>query len=269
MKVGRLQPPSLFSYHKEGTMDTEEGESSKKQGSEGTDKPLKKARYAWEVKGKYHLKEKNQNNNENCNETSRTQTEGGSSEACCSSNNKQQSSMDLLMSAADKIMEFELPADALNERVVPQDVPAGEVALGEEAEDYYLLRWQARQLAKGFVDNTINKVLEQWRLSVHASDLFLENCDGDELVEDEGILMAIQSHGLRQELNYNSGNESVPQVESLLGNSVSTAEDSDNRLNCEESDCRDGERKIDDIDFLNAAVSVAISNKGLSSSSYK
>lgn len=28
-----------------------------------------------------------------------------------------------------------------------------------------MLRWQARQMAKGFVDNTINKVLEKWRLS--------------------------------------------------------------------------------------------------------
>lgn len=248
-------------------MDTEEGESSKKEGGEGSDKPLKKARYAWEVKGKYHLKEKNQNNNENCGETSQTQTECESSGASCSS--KQQSSMDLLMSAADKIMDFEIPAEALNERVVPQNVPAEDGVLGEEAEDYYLLRWQARQLAKGFVDNTINRVLEQWRLSVHASDLFLENCDGDELVEDEGILMAIQSHGLRQELNYNSDNDGVHQVESLLDNSVSTTEDSENRHSCQESDYRDGERKIDDIDFLNAAVSVAISNKGLSSSSYK
>lgn len=46
--------------------------SSSKDEDSGSDKPLKKARYAWEVKGKYYLKEKGQR--ESCGETSNALT---------------------------------------------------------------------------------------------------------------------------------------------------------------------------------------------------
>lgn len=264
-------------------MENERSGSSKSTKSDGNDKPLKKARYAWEVKGKYHLKEKSQDDrkvNDGCDEAAQTsgswcrKSSSEKVECNCNYSDKQTRSVDVLMSDVDKMMEFKIPKGAFSkikiEKVVEESKPARDEALDEAAEDYYLLRWQARQLAKGFVDNTINKVLEQWRLSVHASDLFVENGDGDELVEDEGILMAIQSHGLRQDQSSDSA--AVPDLGNMFDNNFRPIQVTD-RLNTNERDsnpdCRDIEKKIDDTDFLSAAVSVAISNKGLSSCNYK
>lgn len=249
-----------------------EGESSNKSENDGNEKPLKKARYAWEVKGKYHLKDKSKTVNPNCGETSQVRRNNESNEAAEAKTGCKcdVSSVKLLMSRADRIMDFDIPVDTFqnNDASVQAAMP------DEQGEDYYLLRWQARQLAKGFVDNTINRVLEQWRLSIHASDLFVGNCDSDELVEDEGILMAIQSHGLKQETNQQSFYSDSDNLENLLDNtnmafpqSSRSPTEGENSISYE--NVSGSGKKIDDVDFLNAAVSVAISNKGLSSCSYE
>lgn len=105
-------------------------------------------------------------------------------------------------------------------------------------DEQHMQRWQARQvnilsfssdflmkmlniffhfqLAKGYVDNTINRVLDSWffsplppyldvdrhtylvehQLRLNVTD-FLEDLDGDDVIENEGILMAISAHGLQ------------------------------------------------------------------------
>lgn len=91
---------------------------------------------------------------------------------CNCSGNKHVSPIDLLISAADRTLEIDIPLETFNLRSSDEETGAarqvGAVADGNvdtpaELEDYYLLRWQAGQIAKSFVDNTINKVLEQWR----------------------------------------------------------------------------------------------------------
>lgn len=88
--------------------------------------------------------------------------------------------------------------------------------------------------------------------------------------------MAIESHGLKQESTdqHNSFSDSEVTTTAAGGNQENGggAEDAvednvvdDKNLLGEEADTE----KIDDTDFLNAAVSVAISSKGLSSGSYE
>ncbi|KAK1117568.1 hypothetical protein K0M31_016598 [Melipona bicolor] len=64
-----------------------------------------------------------------------------------------------------------------------------------------LKRWQACQVAKGYVDNTINKVLENY-IMVTSSSYSLEESRfqlfrGNDM-EDTAVLMAIRNHGLVQ-----------------------------------------------------------------------
>ncbi|XP_077290418.1 uncharacterized protein LOC143914186 [Arctopsyche grandis] len=88
------------------------------------------------------------------------------------------------------------PANPIKQRVPRED-------------DQTLRRWQARQIAKGYVDNTINRVLDSWfvaplppnveenrRLGLDVTGL-LDDLSGDDGIENEGILMAISAHGLQ------------------------------------------------------------------------
>lgn len=251
-------------------MNTEEGEPSCVDKSDESDKPVKKARYSSEDK-------QDTSNHVQCSKSHQMNHNGESSssqkDAACSCNN---AAINLLMRAADRALEYDIPVETFHVRgnevdgTVQQNLSPEDLLDGDD-EEYFLLRWQARQLAKGFVDNTINRVLEQWRSSVGASGLSVENCDGDELVEDEGILMAIQSHGLRQESDQQSSySDNDINIDSLLDNSRINVENVENKSNSHIENCKEGDtEKIDDTDFLNAAVSVAISSKGLASCSYK
>lgn len=82
--------------------------------------------------------------------------------------------------------------------------------------------------------------------------------------------MAIQSHGLRQE-----STRRLPIPAILDGLLDSSTEDltslGENNSNFTSEYCHQGTSsdRIDDTDFLNTAVSVAISSKGLASCSYE
>lgn len=64
-------------------------------------------------------------------------------------------------------------------------------------------------MAKCFVDNTINRVLDNWMMAPLPSDMdnnrvfaldaaeFINNLPGDNSIENEAILMAISAHGLQ------------------------------------------------------------------------
>lgn len=73
-------------------------------------------------------------------------------------------------------------------------------------------------MAKGFVDNTINRVLDSWMIAPLPADMannrvlaldvaeFINNLPGDN-IENEGILMAISAHGLQNTSTSCSNND--------------------------------------------------------------
>lgn len=58
-----------------------------------------------------------------------------------------------------------------------------------------LERWQACQVAKGFVDNTINRVMENYILGPQADPSQFRLFRGTEM-ENTAVMMAIRNHGL-------------------------------------------------------------------------
>ncbi|XP_023947291.1 uncharacterized protein LOC112052442 [Bicyclus anynana] len=230
------------------------GESSCKRQENGdgseTERPLKKARFAWEVKGKYHLR----------NELSQGKpkpeaTKAGSSlehEAKLIGNTEQNLEIlgDYLLkqdfNTLDSITDSNalLPSTSISTEKIsyPRYVSSFESSRGrsesgssnvcapivaksvvysnKDSEDQCIAKWQARQMAKCFVDNTINRVLDSWMIAplpaemdnnsmhgVFALDAaeFINNLPGDNSIENEAILMAISAHGLQN--NSSSSNE--------------------------------------------------------------
>lgn len=189
------------------------GESSKQKNQDlcDSDRPLKKARYLWQVKGKYHLKDNNSNSFTNNNMVTdeieqksikendirdeemlltnhETQKKNNN---CCEIRDR--NIVEQLILSSDKILDFPSNID----KSISDEIPITLVKPRPKNEDFYLRKWQARQIAKGFVDNTINSLLETWMVAPFDATDFVENCDNDGQIEDEGILMAIQSHGLQ------------------------------------------------------------------------
>lgn len=259
--------------------DQDRGEHSRKPDDKNDEKPMKKAKYEWQVKGKHHLKE----------------TNGSSSGTKV--NNNEESDDGILTAKRHKkgetchciIMENSEDEDWVSANDVC-DIPVTLVNPNVRLQEYLLHKWQTRRLARGFVDNTINTILENWKsipVNFDASDL-VENCENGGQVEDEGILMAIQSHGLQPSFSnplrrYRNGEGSLNlhvgemsrfdnirfdwnAVQDQLERARSAPENhkNDNKENEENKEC-DNSQVEDPMEFLNAAVSAAIEKKGLSS----
>ncbi|KOB71579.1 Uncharacterized protein OBRU01_13751 [Operophtera brumata] len=94
-----------------------------------------------------------------------------------------------------------------NTRAGPCTMSARDVRRLKRQEDRCISRWQAAQIVKGCFDNTINRVLESWmNAPAPTEDRFLamdfvrmmnDIPPSDDNVENEGILMAINAHGLQ------------------------------------------------------------------------
>lgn len=278
------------------------GEHSRKTRNDnenGEERPFKKAKYIWQLKGKYHLKEnykqsntvemkegcskepvKEQKLDENIVNTNNNNTNTKTCNKCC---------LDTLLARSNALLESEDSSDLeVNpnniDRSIYDEIPVTLVTPNQTNQDDYLSKWQARQVAKCYVDNTINSILEQWKLApVDAAD-FVENCDNDGHVEDEGILMAIQSHGLQSGLNNPSNAiqgwngetsndlslssrffEETSFDESTLDNFENVCYENRRRAEQEMNCDSDNYEMNDQTDFLSTAVSVAIQKKGLSS----
>ncbi|XP_018575691.1 uncharacterized protein LOC108914365 [Anoplophora glabripennis] len=291
----------------------DKGEHSRRDEPNEDEKPLKKARYVWEVKGKYHLKDTYKNNN-TVNKNNNTEAGLSDSNKKCVDNKKHDDKegatvkkqnescssnkccIESFLAKTEAIMdsdvdEDDVPVSNLDCNIL-KEIPVTLVSPMPRNQDYYLRKWQARQIARGFVDNTINTVLETWINPPFDAADFVENCDNDGQVEDDAILMAIQSHGLQSNARGNvqfssSADEREiafvrnPEIEeSTLDNfenyqnelikeqeNVSSSSNGDS-MSCDSSISNPGEGESLDIgdpmDFLNAAVSVAIQKKGLS-----
>ncbi|XP_053611272.1 uncharacterized protein LOC128675722 [Plodia interpunctella] len=227
----------------------------------GSERPLKKARFAWQVKGKYHLK--NDNNDATQPSTSITREQ----EAAGPSTEAEVASVDLVGNAeqnleilgdyllkqdfntldsviADSEKSLLNPSTSISSESLqyPRYVTSYENSsptsrsfssaneldlismsmVQSYSEDQCIARWQAKQMAKGFVDNTINRVLDSWsrpppvqsmeRSTFLALDIaeFINNLPGDNSVENEGILMAISAHGLQNTSSSNSNDSMLP-----------------------------------------------------------
>ncbi|KAJ8931009.1 hypothetical protein NQ314_016130 [Rhamnusium bicolor] len=296
----------------------EKGEHSRRSEPNEDEKPLKKARYVWEVKGKYHLKDTYKNNNsvnknnntdaslsgnskkcieedtskhpmqnEGENNSAKKQNESCNSSKCC---------IESFLAKTEAIMDSDVDDDDIPMSNIDcnilNEIPVTLVSPIPRNQDYYLRKWQARQIARGFVDNTINSVLETWINPPFDAADFVENCDNDGQVEDDAILMAIRSHGLqanaRGNMQFSNSTEEKeiafvrsPEIEeSTLDNfenyqnelikeqeNISNSSTADS-MSCDSSisnQADEGDLDLGDpMDFLNAAVSVAIQKKGLS-----
>lgn len=227
------------------------------------EKPLKKARYLWEVKGKHHLKESYSSNPKTSHNVNPKQQETSDVEG--------RSSKQHVKNCENKtpchcwqqfLLKSENILDNMEDQIEDEDenFPPSLIGTKKKSNDYYLRKWQARQIARGFVDNTINSVLESWTTRPDDIGDFVENCRNDGQVEDDAILMAIQEHGLQSTtpsresttLRFSSG--SKEQMTAILVKEISEHYSDSNSLS------ESGEN----FDFMNEAVSVAIEKKGLS-----
>ncbi|KAJ9597757.1 hypothetical protein L9F63_011365 [Diploptera punctata] len=189
-----------------GKTSDEEGETSAKtcRTDDANDRPLKKARYVWQIKGKYHLKKPE--NEEGAKLFIADETKDGytlhpiemshsdigpqnqESETAGNSSNVEESKQEL--------------SSAISPPVSEQQSPLGSDVLNP----LQLQKWQARQVARCFVDNTINRVLEDMGfipLPVDADDLMEDftmssSRRNDANLEDAAVMMAIHSHGLQR-----------------------------------------------------------------------
>ncbi|XP_068622680.1 uncharacterized protein [Battus philenor] len=364
------------------------GKSSSKRQENGdraieTERPLKKARFAWQVKGKYHLKNENAENiNKEVYKPEVPEKASSSSESDSNDlvGNTEQNleilgdyllkqdfnTLDSVITDDDKDVlpstsvpnnKIEYPRYVssysrhsscsprkLTNEKLHSPIPMSMVLSHSYSEDQCIARWQARQMAKGFVDNTINRVLDSWLVAPLPAEIdnnrflaldvaeFINNLPGDNSVENEGILMAISAHGLQNTSSSSSCDDEMVQCSSSsskcdkmspmsspkpleddmngsLNNSSRLTQDSDcsnldmswtyseetmkrnandlshlalfpdssphcqyynetenlHAANREYDNIRSNNGDIDNYDFLDAAVSFAIQNKGLTS----
>ncbi|VEN44360.1 unnamed protein product [Callosobruchus maculatus] len=243
-------------------MSNQEGENSKRDTQNDDEKPLKKAKYMWQVKGKQHLRQSaNTNESLMMDNSSSTILEPNTSTTS---------------SSFEGFRPFENnneTSNISNTNTVFQVAPGAQVRTPPSQLIYDKLqrRWEAKQLARCIVDNTVNSLLDNFRnqstsgnallfqgIDFDAHDSVCEVCNHDGQVEDDAILMAIQSHGLRG----NTNQESLGIVESTQDNFENMqAEIKQNTT----WDTTSHQGTIhNSLDFLDAAVSVAIQEKGLS-----
>uniref|UniRef100_A0A1E1WJ78 Uncharacterized protein n=1 Tax=Pectinophora gossypiella TaxID=13191 RepID=A0A1E1WJ78_PECGO len=229
--------------------------------STGSERPLKKARFAWQVKGnrKYHLKN-------DANDGKLASTSTSESETAGSSQNESEkhelvgsteqnleilgdyllkqdfNTLDSVITDSDKSLlkpctslsteKLECPRYVSSRTTISRDlsIPPSLMATQSYNEDQCIARWQARQMAKGFVDNTINRVLDSWMVAPLPADIdnqflaldvaeFINNLPGDNSIENEGILMAISAHGL-QNTSGSSSNDEGPKEDVLSTDTV-------------------------------------------------
>ncbi|XP_039758747.1 uncharacterized protein LOC120632802 [Pararge aegeria] len=216
-----------------------ESSCKRQENGDGTEpqRPLKKARFAWEVKGKYHLR----------NELSEAKSKADTVKAGSSSESHEsklvgntEQNLEILgdyllkqdFNTLDSITDNNvlLPSSSisteklsyprylstyessrnLTESCSSNEPPASKSSYSnKDSEDQCIAKWQARQMAKCFVDNTINRVLDSWMIAPFPADMdsnrvfaldaaeFINNLPGDNSIENEAILMAISAHGLQ------------------------------------------------------------------------
>lgn len=137
-----------------------------------------------------------------------------------------------------------------------------------------VLRWQTRQMARAVVDNTINQVLEDMGFTpppeneedIISFDIFpAAHTHNREGIENQAVLMAIQSHGLQKPCVCTHPMNSPPPTEIIpFHHRPSTPLPFEPPV-CAPSTSEPPEKYTGEADFLAQAVAVAIQKKGLGS----
>jgi hypothetical protein len=188
-----------------GMTSDEEGETSAKtcRSDDSSERPLKKARYVWQIKGKYHLKKPENAEGAKlyiADETRDTYTLHPIEVSHHETGTQQHDEC-----TAD-LANIEVPKPNSSCSLSPVISTIHSHMDSEDLNPRKLQKWQARQVARCFVDNTINQVLEDMGfipLPVDADDL-MEDFPmsdlrrNDEHLEDAAVRMAIHSHGLQR-----------------------------------------------------------------------
>jgi hypothetical protein len=189
-----------------GRTSDEEGETSAKtcRSDDSSERPLKKARYVWQIKGKYHLKKPE--NAEGAKLYIADESSDGyalhSVEVAHHESDIQEHDGQHSLSVANSEVSKSDSACVLSPDVTEIHSPME----SEDLNPLQLRKWQARQVARCFVDNTINRVLEDMGfipLPVDTDDLMEDFAmsglrRNDEHLEDTAVRMAIHSHGLQR-----------------------------------------------------------------------
>lgn len=200
-----------------GRTSDEEGETSAKtcRSDDSSERPLKKARYVWQIKGKYHLKKPENAEGAKLYIADETRT-GFTLHPIEVAHHKTVTqehdghTLDIANSEVSK-PDFARVLSPVTSEIHSQ-------MESEELNPRQLQKWQARQVARCFVDNTINRVLEDMGfipLPVDADDLMEDfTMSGlrrnDEHLEDAAVRMAIHSHGLQRAVaDMRGGNQNL------------------------------------------------------------
>ncbi|XP_015590309.1 uncharacterized protein LOC107265394 [Cephus cinctus] len=162
-----------------------------------------------------------------------------------------------------------------SDREQPSETQSSELSESEEAERRArdkLKKWQACQVARGFVDNTINQLLEIHTMTPAASysleDPRIRLFCGTEM-EDTAVMMAIQNHGLVQSAELVQSAQSFgcyqqdircfcPANRETIPSIVVGSVSNEPQLNEHQDE------SVQQHDFLERAVAEAIKKKGLS-----
>ncbi|CAH2013612.1 unnamed protein product [Acanthoscelides obtectus] len=234
-------------------MSSQEGENSRRHWQGDDEKPLKKAKYMWQVKGKQHLKE-NDNSDDSIMDNGPSTT----------------SNPEPSTSSSQDYISFGNNGNMPNLPETRVLVPYYQDNLDVHFRNLQT-SWEVRQMARCLLDNTINSFVDDFRsepmnadhnhpfegFDFDSHDYVCEKCNNDGQVEDDAILMAIQAHGLRG----NAGEENPGIAESTQDNiqNMQAELKQNNALHG-----RGQEDMIQDSSgFLDAAVSAAIQEKGL------
>lgn len=161
------------------------GGSSGRQPSDGEDgRPFKKAKYAWQIKGRRTA-------NGQANSSDQGRTRGFPNRT------KNEGSAELSGQVTIDQVERAAPASPAHCMVVQ----CMEQFLSTLTRTNYVLRkWQTKQIGRGIIDNAINKVLEEMGFTPVPADPLDPN-PGDvtrQNIENEGVSEAIRQQGLQR-----------------------------------------------------------------------
>uniref|UniRef100_T1IMA9 Uncharacterized protein n=1 Tax=Strigamia maritima TaxID=126957 RepID=T1IMA9_STRMM len=224
--------PSIFSMD-EGTSNDARNTSEE---SDAEMKPFKKAKYAWQIKGRARWKNKRVRSRKTKNAETREKNETETRKSTES------------ISTPTSITQPQNNDVNVNS---PPDVDGFMSILNPERNN--VRKWQTKQVAKAIIDNAINKVLEDLGvipLPDDAFDFHLVDSDIDARnIEDKGVSEAIRQQGLHRRRRLLPESENTTTCTYWL------------HWNADE---KEAEVKLPvQENVLDAAVSFAINEKGL------
>ncbi|XP_021942563.1 uncharacterized protein LOC110841376 isoform X2 [Zootermopsis nevadensis] len=223
MYVGRKDQCRLMRSNKSimGMTSDEEGETSAKtcRSDDSSERPLKKARYVWQIKGKYHLKKPE--NTEGAKLYIADETRDGYTLHPIEVSHHEPGTQRHDGCTVDLANSSQISKPDPTRVLSPVMSTIHTPIESEDLNPRQLQKWQARQVARCFVDNTINQVLEDMGfipLPVDADDLMedfamSELRRNDEHLEDAAVRMAIHSHGLQRAVaDMRGGNQNLNSI---------------------------------------------------------